>query len=173
MKMRKGLRIGLILMLVVMLGLTMRIANVLPHSYAGVGTEYLDYLPQIDREPTSTLTPTVTATLPPLPDLAYYYYQVTYYGCPWGSPGNILVRVRNTGEVDAGHFAVDINSLRTTVEGVEAGGFRDPSVEFSQGPVGGMEIVVDSENEVWESNEANNFFRVMFTPPPPCEMPEP
>ena len=171
MRMRKALRIGLGLWGVVVFVLTLRIVNVSTPSFAGMETEYLDYFPLIGRVSTSTptITPTVTGTLPALPDLGIASFGVTYYGCPWGGPGKIMARVVNVGEADAGHFAVDINFIRTTVDGVEAGGYRDPSVEFSSGPIGSIGILVDSEGEVWESNEGNNFIGVIYTPPPPCE----
>jgi len=143
----------------------LRIANQPVLGSMGAATEYLHYMPQIENH----VTPTPTITIPPLPDLYPDYYHVQYYGCPWESPGRIVVPVRNGGQADAGHFAVDINHVRTTMEGVAAGTIRDASIDFDQGPVAGIEAWVDSAFEVQESNEGNNFIPLLlFTPPPPC-----
>ena len=148
---------------------TMRIGNFTGSGAAGTGTEFLSYMPYI----CIAATPTPAGTTPSLPDLYPNDYVVTYAGCPWGSPGNIRVPVKNIGEADAGHFAVEINRIRTTVNALEAGGYRDASVEFQSGPVGGVDILVDVDQEVKESNEVNNNFRILFTAPPPCETPKP
>lgn len=111
----------------------------------------------------------------PLPDLyTPYGYQVIYYGCPWGSPGEIIVRVDNAGPGDAGAFQVKINnSFIAQVEGVAAGSYQDIRVTFESGPVGGILVEADYRCQVYESNEENNGFQLAFTPPPPCETPYP
>ena len=135
----------------------------------GTETEYIQYFPCVCRY----ATPTPEGGPPGLPDLNPYGYQVRYYGCPWGGPGSINVPVRNIGEADAGHFAVEINHLRTTVESVKAGNSQDAIVEFQEGPVGGINAVVDVDHEVQESIEGNNNFYITFTPPPACVNSEP
>jgi hypothetical protein len=128
-------------------------------------TDYPVYLPCVGR---SCAQPPANEETP-LPDLYPYYYVVHYYnGCAWGSPGDILVRVRNVGLAGAGPFEVDINRLITTVDFVAAGSYQDASVKFGSGPVGGMNIQVDAGCQVYESNEVNNNFQVLFTPPPAC-----
>jgi hypothetical protein len=130
----------------------------------GTETEYIQYFPCICRY----ATPTPEGWPPGLPDLNPYGYTVRYYGCPWGGPGYISVPVQNIGEAEAGHFTVDINHLRTTVESLKSGSSQDAVVEFQAGPVGGVYAVVDVDDEVQESREGNNIFQILFTPPPPC-----
>ena len=130
----------------------------------GTETEYIQYFPCVCRY----ATPTPEGGPPGLPDLNPYGYYVRYYGCPWGGPGYISVPVQNIGEADAGHFTVAINRLRTTVESLKAGSSQDVVVEFQAGPVGGVDAKVDVDGEIKESNEANNYFSITFTPPPPC-----
>jgi hypothetical protein len=130
----------------------------------GTETEYIQYFPCVCRY----ATPTPEGEPPGLPDLFPYWYTVRYYGCPWGSPGNISVHVQNIGAAEAGHFVVEINRLRTTVDALKAGSSQDAVVEFQAGPVGGVDAKVDVDNEVQESQEGNNYFSITFTPPPPC-----
>ena len=103
----------------------------------------------------------------PLPDLyAPYHYRVNYFGCPWGSPGEIIVWVHNAGPGDAGAFQVKINNISIAqVEGVAAGTYQKARVTFESGPVGGILVEADYRCQVYESNEANNGFNLLFTPP--------
>lgn len=132
-------------------------------------------------QPTATDTPvapTPTTGIPPtlstqLPDLEITGYQVLYDDCPWGGPGQISVVVNNYGVADAGPFAVLINGETTMVEGLTVLNETDTAVTFLSGPVGAINAEVDSAQQVVESDETNNLYSIIFTPPPPCETPEP
>jgi subtilase family serine protease len=127
--------------------------------------------------PCATPSPTVTGTPGSgnLPDLAFAYYVVTYTGeCPWGGPGEVTMVVDNLGTADAGPFDVVINGETTRVtEGIPAGGQAEATITFKSGPVGGVDAEADPANEVMESNETNNTYMILFTPPPPCATPSP
>lgn len=128
------------------------------------GTPSLVYLPRLEV----CCTPLPPTPLPPLPDLAYQGYQIQYFGCPWGSPGEIIASLGNIGSSGAGAFVVKIRDQYVSVEGLPAGSWVDTSVSFEKGPLGGMDIRVDFYNDVLESDESNNFYNILFTPPPPC-----
>ena len=122
----------------------------------------------------ATLTPTILPTLATqLPDLEIGSYNVTYDDCPWGGPGTVSVSVDNFGVGDAGPFEVTINNGTTNVDGLGSLGEVDTAVSFEAGPVGGVNAEVDSAQQVFESDENNNEFMIVFTPPPPCATPEP
>jgi subtilase family serine protease len=127
-----------------------------------------------DTPVTTPASPTTSPTPSPpgdtsLPDLVILYHVVSYTGaCPWGGPGEIRVRVRNVGTTDAGPFDVEINGTTTRVSGLVSGEEVDATVAFSSGPVGGILAEADSTHLVAESDEGNNEFHIVFTPPPHC-----
>ena len=109
-----------------------------------------------------------------LPDLVIDYYVVTYDGCPWDGPGQVSVRVKNSGQGDAGEFATEINGDDSAViPALAAGAETDAAISFTNGPVGSVQAQVDVKQQVAESNEDNNGYQIMFTPPPPCATPTP
>ena len=122
----------------------------------------------------ATLTPTTLPTLATqLPDLEIGSYNVTYDDCPWGGPGTVSVSVDNFGVGNAGPFEVTINDQATNLDGLGSLGEVDAAVNFASGPVGGINAEVDSAQQVVESDETNNEYMIVFTPPPPCATPEP
>lgn len=122
----------------------------------------------------ATATPTIPATLATqLPDLEIGSFNVTYDDCPWGGPGTVAVSVDNFGVGNAGPFAVTINDQTTNVDGLGSLGEVEAAVSFESGPVGQIDAEVDSAQQVAESDESNNTYMIVFTPPPPCETPEP
>lgn len=103
-------------------------------------------------------------------DLTVAFHRITYTGeCAWGMPGEISVQINNLGVVDAGSFQVDINGTISTVPGIPAGGNATATAQFDEGPIGSIEIIVDPNNELPESDEANNIYMLLFTPPPECD----
>ncbi|MCA9992261.1 MAG: hypothetical protein KDE29_14830 [Anaerolineales bacterium] len=127
-----------------------------------------NYLPQINTGDEATPIPGGT------PDLTIAYYVVNYTGdCPWGGPGEITIVVNNVGNGPAGAFDVTINGSVARVPGIPAGGTANATVTFDSGPVGSINALADSGNEVAESNENNNSYMIVFTPPPPCDTPAP
>jgi hypothetical protein len=108
----------------------------------------------------------VTSTA--LPDLMTDMYDVRYYACPWGGPGEVRGWVKNIGDGNAGPFEVEINSAMTTLPGLQSGIGAWASVPFKSGPVGGVNINVDPNNKVQETDKSNNKYQIIFTPPPHC-----
>ena len=109
-----------------------------------------------------------------LPDLVIEHYTVTYDDCPWDGPGQVAVRVKNTGIGDAGQFATEINGDESAViTQLATGAETEAVVSFTSGPVGGVNAEADVKQEVAESNEDNNSYQIIFTPPPPCTTPTP
>jgi hypothetical protein len=121
-----------------------------------------------------TITTQTTSNKPvistALPDLMVEngYYSVRYFGCPWGDPGEVRGWVKNIGEGNAGPFEVEINSGTTTLPGLESGVGVWASVPFASGPVGGVNINVDPNHKLQETNKSNNQYNILFTPPPTC-----
>lgn len=111
-------------------------------------------------------TPTPFGNL--LPDLTVPGVQVTYYGCPWDQPGHVRVPVQNIGNSDTGSFIVDIHSKFFPVSTLPAQEEIVLTREFSRGPVGAVFVFADSNQQVVESNEDNNEFRIIYTPPLYC-----
>lgn len=108
------------------------------------------------------------------PDLVIEFYVVTYEDCPWDGPGQVSVRVKNSGSGDAGEFATEINGDDSAViSELAAGSEKDATITFTSGPVGGVNARADINQQVTESNEDNNGYEIMFTPPPPCATPTP
>jgi hypothetical protein len=105
-----------------------------------------------------------------LPDLVFEYYSVRYNPefCPWGGPGKITANIKNIGLSDAGSFVVTINQKLALIEGISAGSDVDATIEFTDGPVGSVEVEIDSTNQISEIDEENNSFMIVFTPPPQC-----
>ncbi|MCJ7623464.1 MAG: hypothetical protein MUO76_08160 [Anaerolineaceae bacterium] len=105
-----------------------------------------------------------------LPDLVFEYYVVQYdpEHCPWGGPGKITARIMNIGLSDAGSFVVTINQKLALIEGLSAGSEIDAAVEFTEGPIGRVEVEIDSTKQIVELDEDNNVFWIVFTPPPQC-----
>lgn len=122
-----------------------------------------------EDESPADATPTPTVSRRDLPDLVYVWYSVSYDDCPWGGPGSIKAHIRNEGRADAGTFHVTIDGETTRVESLAAGQETDAVVRFAAGPIGYVEIEIDSRQEVAEKDEENNIFHIVFTPPPPCE----
>lgn len=119
-------------------------------------------------------TPTIPATLATqLPDLEIGSYTITYDDCPWGGSGTVSVSVDNFGVGDAGPFEVSINNGTDQIDGLGSLGEAEAAVSFESGPVGGIDAEVDSAQQVVESDESNNSYMILFTPPPPCATPEP
>ncbi len=108
------------------------------------------------------------------PDLVIEHYTVTYDDCPWDGPGAVSVRVKNVGESDAGQFATEINGDDSAIiSQLDAGDETDATIIFSAGPVGGVNAEADVQQQISESNEDNNSYQIVFTPPPPCTTPTP
>jgi hypothetical protein len=108
------------------------------------------------------------------PDLVIDFYAVTYDDCPWDGPGQVSVRVKNEGTGSAGEFATEINGDDSAVTtSLAAGNETDAIVSFTSGPVGGVNAQADVNQQVDESNEDNNSYQIVFTPPPPCGTPTP
>lgn len=126
------------------------------------------YAPILIHEETPTPTPTITSTLAGLPDLSLQYHVVTYEECPWGGPGSIAMHVRNDGGGFSQSFNVEINGQTDELAGLPAAGEADAVINFTAGPVGSINAQADSLNQVTESNESNNGYQIIFTPPPPC-----
>ena len=122
----------------------------------------------------ATATPTIPATLATqLPDLEIGSFNVTYDDCPWDGPGTVAVSVDNFGVGNAGPFEVTINNQMTNIDGLGSLGEVEAAVSFESGPVAQINAEVDSAQQVVESDESNNSYMIVFTPPPPCETPEP
>lgn len=103
------------------------------------------------------------------PDLIIDDYTVTYDDCPWDGPGQVSVRVKNSGTGNAGEFATEINGDDSAViSELAAGSEQDATVRFTSGPVGGVNAQADVKQQVAESDEENNGYQIIFTPPPPC-----
>lgn len=104
------------------------------------------------------------------PDLAIAFHNITYSDeCAWGSEGEISVQVNNLGAENTDAFQVSINGTLSTVSGIPAGGSATASAQFNEGPVGSIEIIADPENQIAESDENNNTYMLVFTPPARCE----
>ncbi len=111
-------------------------------------------------------TPTPTDFL--LPDLTVSGVRISYYGCPWDQPGHVSVPVSNIGNGDAGSFFVDIHSKSFPVTTLAAQEGIVLTREFSRGPAGAVFVFADSKQQVQESNEDNNEYRIIYTPPLYC-----
>jgi hypothetical protein len=107
--------------------------------------------------PTNTPTPTaVTPTIPRgLPDLVASSIDISSEtsGCPPG-PWRLRVTIANLGEADAGPFTVTLNGKTQTVQGLAA--HQSIWVWFDYASTSPSTAVVDSANQVQESNENNN-----------------
>lgn len=135
------------------------------------------------QEPAGGLTGTASQMMPiivndetpagALPDLLIRYYRVDYDDCPWGGPGTITAHLKNNGLADAGPFEVEINGAIANVAGLPAGQEGDAITQFPAGPIGGVNITADPTNQIAESDETNNSYNIVFTPPPPCITPTP
>jgi endoglucanase len=116
--------------------------------------------------PTRTNTPTpVTPTVPGnLPDLRASSIAISYEStsCPLGAM-RMRVTVDNIGNADAGPFAVTLNGSTQTVPGLAAG--RSTTVWFDYLYRQPSTAVVDSANQVQESNESNNELTTMVAVP--------
>jgi hypothetical protein len=129
--------------------------------------------PQAAVESETPPGPASTPDASERPDLAFLWYTVSYDDCPWGGPGSITAHIQNAGGGEAGAFHVIINQQETQVSGIPAGGEADARVRFAAGPMGRVSVELDTLNEVAESDETNNSFQIVFTPPPPCATPTP
>ncbi|MCB0037199.1 MAG: PKD domain-containing protein [Anaerolineales bacterium] len=125
------------------------------------------YLP-ILADGRATFTPTPTGTSAALPDLSFRYHQVIYEDCPWGGPGSVVMRVQNTGSSIEQNFMVAINGDTDELPGLAAAQESDAVVYFESGPVGSIYALADSTGIITESDESNNAYQIIFTPPPPC-----
>ncbi|VAW31430.1 hypothetical protein MNBD_CHLOROFLEXI01-4201, partial [hydrothermal vent metagenome] len=70
-------------------------------------------------------------------------------------------------------FEVSINNGTDQIDGLGSLGEAEAAVSFDAGPIGGIDAEVDSAQQVAESDESNNSYMILFTPPPPCATPEP
>ena len=105
-----------------------------------------------------------------LPDLVMdYSWQVKYTSeCPWGGPGYVIMSGRNVGNSDASEFHIRIWDQLTKIDGLTPGEQAEARADFESGPVGSIPAIIDSEQEVIESDETNNEVLIVFTPPPRC-----
>ena len=117
-----------------------------------------------------TLTPTITPTAGPMPDLSVV--SITEYtytfptpmpdvnGCSWmpgpSSEKRTLVTVQNTGAANAGAFVVDMNGEQVLVSGLAAG--QTVGVQVGHTYSRTRTATVDITGLVAESNETNNVF---------------
>jgi hypothetical protein len=76
--------------------------------------------------------------------------------------------VKNIGDGNSGSFDVKINGGMTTLPALRSGIGAWASVPFDSGPVGGVEINVDPDNKIQETDKSNNQYQIIFTPPPHC-----
>lgn len=125
---------------------------------------------------TTTPTPTATQTAVPgtLPDLLVTHASITLESTSCGSTGSLGTRVwiANQGNANAAPFVVELNSNeQITVEsGLPAG--QTTTIWFSTSSYSNETVIfVDSTQQIAESNEDNNLFK-MFLPvptlPPTC-----
>lgn len=125
------------------------------------------FLPHMHKGFAATPTPTVNPTR--LPDLKPEFGGIIYEStCPWGSPGRVWGIIRNSGASDSGTFSVLFNYTLIPIQGLAASATEMVSFFFESGPVAYVLIVADHAEEVSESDETNNRFELMFTPPLPC-----
>lgn len=124
----------------------------------------VQYLPGVQRN--SAQTPT-SEELPDL-TLAPYYWQVRYDDCPWEDGGTIVLLAQNEGAADAGPFVVAIGGTSIDAAALAAGADLEVTARFERGPVGSISGQIDVDEQVAESDEQNNGFMIVFTPPPPC-----
>lgn len=105
-----------------------------------------------------------------LPDLVMdYFWQIRYTDlCPWGSPGQVVLRGRNVGTAEAGAFVVQVWEQQVEVIGVDAGAEFEIEAGFTSGPVGSIDAAADAADEILELDEENNQVWIVFTPPPEC-----
>lgn len=118
---------------------------------------------------THTLTPTPSSTTQPLPDLTITNHHVSYFApCPWDGGGQLTMTVHNIGFGTLLPFITTINGQEISLAGIANGATKDVTISFANGPIGSIDAEVDSDQEIVESNESNNEYRISFTPPPPC-----
>jgi hypothetical protein len=105
-----------------------------------------------------------------LPDLAVKGHRVVFNPgtCGWNG-GQITVSLDNIGEADAGPFTVFIEGQVVRLNELPAGSSADASVQYDS-VLGGITALVDSNDEVIESDETNNAIGVTHTPPPTCTL---
>lgn len=117
---------------------------------------------------TPTNTPTPIPTQENLPDLDITSWRVTYFVCPWGSPGFVSLGIKNIGTKKAGQFSAEVNHVISCVTGLKPQVSITVTEELSKSPIGGVDGKADIYGEVKEINESNNLLSVIFTAPPPC-----
>lgn len=103
-----------------------------------------------------------------LPDLAIQGYRVVYDDCPWGGAGSVSIGVVNGGAAVVEPFQLEVNNSVVEVMGIAAEATSEGVIRFEAGPVGGINAAVDSTDVIAESDESNNEYQILFTPPPPC-----
>ncbi len=122
--------------------------------------------PARKEDPSATDPETISL----LPDLTLdFFWEITYTSeCPWGGPGFLILRGRNIGEGDAEAFGVRVWSETQVVDSLPSGEFLQIRFEFESGPVGSIMALIDPDGQVDESDESNNEFQIIFTPPVRC-----
>jgi hypothetical protein len=105
-----------------------------------------------------------------LPDLVLdFFWDITYTSeCPWGGPGFLIVRGRNAGDRDASEFVIQVWDQIETIEYLPSGEQVQVRFDFESGPVSMILATIDSDDQVMETDETNNEFQIVFTPPPRC-----
>jgi hypothetical protein len=98
-----------------------------------------------------------------------FFWDITYTSdCPWGGPGYLIVRGRNAGGRDASEFAIQVWDQTEIIDALPSGEQVQVRFDFESGPVSNIPAVIDSEDQVFESDEENNELLIIFTPPPRC-----
>lgn len=105
-----------------------------------------------------------------LPDLVLdFFWNITYTSeCPWGGSGFLIIRGRNAGDRDASEFAIQVWDQFEIIDALPSGEQVEVRFDFESGPVSIIEAAVDSDDQVFESDETNNELQIVFTPPPRC-----
>lgn len=98
-----------------------------------------------------------------------FFWDITYTSdCPWDGPGYLIVRGRNIGGQDAFDFQIKVWNDSQLIEVLPSGEQVQARFDFEAGPVGSILAVIDPDDQVFESDEENNEFQIIFTPPPRC-----
>ena len=171
--------IGSILVTLLLIGCDAPGATVEPQDRSTIPIATFTPVPPISptaavTPPSDTPNPTMETSLPSeqidLPDLAVRGHQVMFNPgtCGWNG-GQITVWFDNIGEADAGPFTVSIEGQGVRLDELPAGSSADASAQYNF-VLGGVTALVDSNDEVIESDETNNAIGVTHTPPPTCTL---
>jgi photosystem II stability/assembly factor-like uncharacterized protein len=119
-------------------------------------------------------TPAPVTPSTPLPDLTVTQLRIELQNPSCFTPGDLMgVRtwVKNNGAAAVGSFAVRINGVEQTVNGLAAG---ETTSIFFNGYSNPVDAAVDPANSIVESDETNNVrtdWVAVPTPPLPCSTP--